>query len=59
VPQVAIDGRLSYIQPMRPRALVESWVQAFNRADVDALAAFYADDATNHPVFEDGEWARP
>jgi hypothetical protein len=37
---------------MRPKALVENWVDAFNRADVDALAAFYADDAVNHQVAE-------
>lgn len=27
-------------------------MQAFNRADADALAAFYADDAVNHQVTE-------
>ncbi|HTY51408.1 MAG TPA: nuclear transport factor 2 family protein [Steroidobacteraceae bacterium] len=37
---------------MGPRQLVQAWVEAFNRADVDALAAFYADDATNHQVAE-------
>jgi hypothetical protein len=37
---------------MRPRQLVEAWVEAFNRADPDALAAFYAEDATNHQVAE-------
>lgn len=37
---------------MPPRQLVEHWVQAFNRADADALAAFYADDAVNHQVAE-------
>lgn len=37
---------------MTPRQLVEHWVQAFNRADADALAAFYADDAVNHQVAE-------
>jgi limonene-1,2-epoxide hydrolase len=38
--------------PMRPRELVEQWVDAFNRADADALAAFYAEDAVNHQVAE-------
>ena len=33
-----------------PREVVEAWVDAFNRADVDALAALYSDDATNHQV---------
>ena len=37
---------------MKPRELVQSWVEAFNRADADALANFYADDATNHQVAE-------
>jgi limonene-1,2-epoxide hydrolase len=35
-----------------PRHLVEQWVDAFNRGDVEALAAFYADDAVNHQVAE-------
>jgi limonene-1,2-epoxide hydrolase len=33
-----------------PRQVVERWVEAFNRADVDALAAMYAEDAVNHQV---------
>lgn len=33
-----------------PRAVVDSWVERFNRADADALAALYADDAVNHQV---------
>jgi len=37
---------------MTPRQLVELWVQAFNRADTDALAQFYAEDAVNHQVAE-------
>lgn len=37
---------------MRPRAVVEQWVDAFNRTDVEALAGFYAEDATNHQVAE-------
>lgn len=37
---------------MRPRQLVQAWVEAFNRADPDALAAFYAEDAVNHQVAE-------
>lgn len=34
----------------RPREVVNAWVEAFNRADADALAALYADGATNHQV---------
>lgn len=37
---------------MSPRELVRTWVDAFNRADADALAALYADDAVNHQVAE-------
>ena len=37
---------------MEPRALVQAWVDAFNRADVAALAAMYSEDATNHQVAE-------
>lgn len=37
---------------MTPRELVRSWVEAFNRGDVDALAAFYTEDAINHQVAE-------
>ena len=37
---------------MQPRQLVQAWVHAFNRADPDALAAFYAEDAVNHQVAE-------
>jgi len=37
---------------MRPRQLVQTWVDAFNRADVDMLASFYSEDAVNHQVAE-------
>lgn len=40
------------LQCMKPRQLVEAWVVAFNRADADALAAFYTEDAVNHQVAE-------
>lgn len=35
---------------MSPRQVVEAWIEAFNRADAEALAAMYADDAVNHQV---------
>jgi hypothetical protein len=44
---------------MTPRQLVQAWVEAFNRADVDALAAFYAEDAINHQVAEAPLSGRP
>jgi limonene-1,2-epoxide hydrolase len=37
---------------MTPRELVEKWVEAFNKADADTLASFYAEDAINHQVAE-------
>jgi limonene-1,2-epoxide hydrolase len=37
---------------MRPRGVVQAWVDAFNRADVDALSALYRPDAINHQVAE-------
>jgi limonene-1,2-epoxide hydrolase len=38
---------------MRPRAIVELWVAAFNRADADALAELYDERAVNHQVAEE------
>jgi limonene-1,2-epoxide hydrolase len=35
-----------------PKTLVAAWVEAFNRKDVDALAAMYAKEAVNHQVAE-------
>jgi ketosteroid isomerase-like protein len=37
---------------MRPREVVASWVEAFNRADVEALTNFYQENAINHQVAE-------
>ena len=38
---------------MKPREVVEAWVDAFNRRDVDGLADLYSADATNHQVAEE------
>jgi limonene-1,2-epoxide hydrolase len=35
---------------MSPRELVNAWVAAFNRADVEALVSLYRADAVNHQV---------
>lgn len=35
---------------MEPRDLIKTWVETFNRHDVDGIAAFYSDDAVNHQV---------
>lgn len=37
---------------MRPKEVVAAWVEAFNRADAEALAAFYEETAINHQVAE-------
>jgi SnoaL-like domain len=37
---------------MRSKELVWAWVDAFNRADVNALVDFYSDRASNHQVAE-------
>jgi limonene-1,2-epoxide hydrolase len=35
---------------MTPREIVQSWIAAFNKADADALAALYSENAINHQV---------
>jgi limonene-1,2-epoxide hydrolase len=35
---------------VKPRQVVEAWIQAFNAADPAALASLYAEDAINHQV---------
>ena len=37
---------------LSPKSLVEKWVHAFNRADIDTLASLYSQDAVNHQVAE-------
>lgn len=37
---------------MKPKELVEKWVEAFNNGDAEAVAEFYAEDAINHQVAE-------
>ena len=37
---------------MQPRHVVEVWVDAFNRADVESLTALYAENALNHQAPE-------
>lgn len=44
---------------MTPKELVGKWVEAFNRADADAIAEFYADDAVNHQVAESPVRGKP
>ncbi len=44
---------------MRPSELVRQWVDAFNRGDVERLAALYHEDAVNHQVAESPVEGRP
>ncbi len=37
----------------RPKDIFLTWVDAFNRADIDALMRHYHDDAVNHQVAEE------
>jgi limonene-1,2-epoxide hydrolase len=37
---------------MKPKEILQKWIQAFNTADVDKLATLYSDDAINHQVAE-------
>lgn len=39
-------------ETMRPREVVAAWVEAFNKADTQALASFYSESAINHQVAE-------
>ena len=34
------------------RKIVEAWVEAFNRADAEAIAILYSNKATNHIILE-------
>lgn len=35
---------------MKPKKLIELWVEAFNKGDADIIAELYHDDAINHQV---------
>ena len=35
---------------MSPKQLIEKWVEVFNKADANAIAEFYSEDAINHQV---------
>ena len=43
----------------KPKDVLQAWIEAFNRADADALAAMYADGATNHQVMLEPVVGRP
>ncbi|MEQ8424247.1 MAG: nuclear transport factor 2 family protein [Cyclobacteriaceae bacterium] len=35
---------------MKPKELVEKWIEVFNEGDADKIAELYHDDAVNHQV---------
>ena len=35
-----------------PKSVVEAWIDAFNRADVEGVVSLYTEDAVNHQVAE-------
>ena len=35
---------------MSPRQVLERWIEAFNKADIEALSDLYSEDAVNHQV---------
>lgn len=35
---------------MSPKEILEKWIQAFNKADVEAISNLYAENAINHQV---------
>ena len=44
---------------MRPREVIEKWVQAFNAADLETISDFYSDDAINHQVANEPVLGKP
>ena len=41
------------IKMTKPIEVLENWIAAFNRADIETISALYADDAINHQVAND------
>ncbi len=37
-------------EPVTPRELVQRWVDAFNKADLQTLESLYAENALNHQM---------
>lgn len=37
---------------MKPKKIVELWIEAFNRGDTDAISQLYSESAINHQVAE-------
>ena len=35
---------------MEPKEVVEAWIDAFNKADVDHISSLYSEDAINHQI---------
>ena len=35
---------------MAPKEILQKWIDAFNKADIEAIAALYTDNAINHQI---------
>ena len=35
---------------MTPRQILEKWIEAFNKADIESISGLYAENAINHQV---------
>ena len=44
--------RVGKTQIMSPKEILKAWIEAFNRADAQALSRLYAENAINHQVAE-------
>ena len=37
---------------MKPKEVIEKWIEAFNKADVETISELYSEEAVNHQVAE-------
>ncbi|MCZ2459360.1 MAG: nuclear transport factor 2 family protein [Chitinophagales bacterium] len=44
---------------MTPKEILQKWIEAFNRADLETISDLYADNAINHQVANDPVVGKP
>jgi len=44
---------------MTPKDILQKWIDAFNKADLEAISDLYADNAVNHQVANDPVIGKP
>lgn len=44
---------------MTPKDILQKWIDAFNKADLEAISDLYADNAVNHQVANDPVVGKP